>query len=433
MFSAGARHRVLSKNPIDAVRRADSTLDARRVATCVTAESLCSARPVCRLFPRVLQFLVVAVAGWINQQPRDVLDSLQEENRVLREQLGPGWLRFTDAQRRRLAAQATSLGRRGLRDLHPLVTPETLLRWPRQLIARPYDGRGRRGPGRRRVMDTIRRLIVRMATENREWGDPRIRGALGNLRHQVARGPIANVRKERGREPAPDRKKRTTWRALLAAHWDVRAAADCFTVEGWTPCGLTRFTGLVLIHLARRRGQIAGISAEPDGPWVTQLMRNATDAEDGFLRHIRFLIHDRDPLFRPAGRDPLPPADGTPIRRPARSPNLNAYPERVVRTIKASCLERMVLIGAGSLRRAVREFVAHDHHERNHQGLDNRPILPLSTAPPPRGRVQCRQRLGGMFALRLSVSSVIHDRPSTPRSSFWTVRRHTSRLQIMPC
>ena len=175
------------------------------------------------------------------------------------------------------------------------------------------------------------------------------------------------------------------------------AAADFFTVEVWTPRGLTRFTVLVLIHLASRRGQIAGISAEPDGPWVTQLMRNATDAEDGFLRHIRVLIHDRDPLFRPAVRDTLPPADVTPIRLPARSPNLNAYTERFGRTIKESCLERMVLIGEGSRRRAVREFVAHDHHERNHQGLDNRLILPLSTAPPPRGRVPCRQRRGGML------------------------------------
>ena len=293
----------------------------------------------------MLQFLVVAVAGWINQQPRDVIDSLQEENRVLREQLGPGRLRFTDAQRRRLAAKAKRLGRRVRRDRHTRVTPETLLRWHRQLIARTYDGRGRRGPGRPRGMDTIRRLIVRMATENREWSDTRIRGARGNLSHQVARGPLANVRKERGLEPAPDRKTRTTWRECLAAHWDVLAAADFFTVEVWTPRGLTRFTVLVLMHRASRRGQIAGISAEPDGPWVTQLMRHATDAEDGFLRHRRFLIHDRDPLFRPA----------------------------------------------------VREFVAHYHHERNHQGLDNRLILPLSTAPPPRGRVQCRQRLGGML------------------------------------
>ena len=149
-------------------------------------------------FPQVLQFLVVAVAGWINQQPRDVSDSLQEEHRVRREQRGPGRLRVTDAQRRRRAAQATRLGRRVRRDRHTLVTPDTLLRWHRQLIARTYDGRGRRGPGRPRGMDTIRRLIVRMAPENREGGDTRSRGARGNLGHQVARGPLANVRKERG-------------------------------------------------------------------------------------------------------------------------------------------------------------------------------------------------------------------------------------------
>ena len=148
--------------------------------------------------PHVLQFLVVAVAGWINQQPRDVIDSLQEEHRVLREQRGPGRLRVTDAQRRRRAAKTTRLGRRVRRDRHTLVTPDTLLRWHRQLIARTYAGRGRRGPGRPRGMDTIRRRIVRMAPENREWGDTRSRGARGHLGHQVARGTLANVRKERG-------------------------------------------------------------------------------------------------------------------------------------------------------------------------------------------------------------------------------------------
>ena len=97
-----------------------------------------------------------------------------------------------------------------------------------------------------------------MAPENRAWGDTRIRGALGNLGHQIARGTIANVRKERGLEPAPERKKRTTWRECLAAHWDGLAAADCFTVEVWTPRGLPRVTVLVLMHLASRRVQIAG-------------------------------------------------------------------------------------------------------------------------------------------------------------------------------
>ena len=219
-------------------------------------------------FPQVFQFLVVAVAGWINQQQRDVIDYRQKENRVRREQLGPGRLRFTDAQRRRLAAKAKSLGRRVLRDLHTLVTPDTLLRWQRQLIARKYDGSGRRGPGRPRVMDTIHRLIVRMATENREWGYTRIRGALGDLGHQVARGTIANVRKERGLEPAPKRKKRTTWREFLAAHWDVLAAAD-FSVSS-------------VIHVRPSTPRSSFWTIRPPG---------ARPPLDGFTEEI--LIHDQ--------------------------------------------------------------------------------------------------------------------------------------------
>ena len=153
-------------------------------------------------FPQVLQFLVVAVAGWINQQQRDVIDYLQEENRVLREQLGPGRLRFTDAQRRRLAAQATSLGRRVLRDLHTLVTPDTLLRWHRQLIARKYDGSGRRGPGRPRVMDTIRRLIVRMAPREPRVGLHPYSGCPRQPRSSGRAGP--HRQRAQGARPSAD-------------------------------------------------------------------------------------------------------------------------------------------------------------------------------------------------------------------------------------
>ena len=234
-------------------------------------------------FPYPLQFLVVAVAGWINQQQRDVIAYLQEENRVLREQLSPRRLRCTDAQRHRLAAQARTRGRRALAEIETLVTPDALLAWHRRRIAQKDDGRRRRGPGHPRVMHEIRQLIVQIATENRDWGYTRIRGALANPSYHVARGSIANILKEHGLEPAPERMKRTTWREFLAAHWDVLAAADFFTVEVWMPRGLTRFTVLVLIELATRRVQVAGITAEPDGAWVTQLIRNATDAVDGFL------------------------------------------------------------------------------------------------------------------------------------------------------
>jgi hypothetical protein len=165
-----------------------------------------------------LQFVLVAFAGWVHQQQRQVIDYLQEENRALREQLGPRRPRFTDDQRRRLAAKAEILGRRVLGDIATLVTPDTLLAWHRRLIARQYDGRSRRGPGRPPVMAQIRALIVRMAKENRDRGYTRIQGALANLDHQVGRGTIANILHAHGLDPAPARVKKTTWTEFLRTH-----------------------------------------------------------------------------------------------------------------------------------------------------------------------------------------------------------------------
>jgi putative transposase len=343
------------------------------------------------------RFVLVALAGWVNQQQRDVIDYLQEENRAMRELLGPGRLQFTDQQRRRLAAKAKILGRRVLRDIGTIVTPDTLLAWHRRLIAQQYDGSPRRGPGRPPVIATIRALIVRMATENRDWGYTRIQGALANLGHQVGRGTVANILRAHGLEPAPEWVKKTTWTEFLKTHWDVLAAADFFTVDVWTSHGLTRFAVLFLIELSTRRIEIAGITSEPDATWMSQVSRNVTDADDGFLTGKRFLIHDRDPLFTVAFRETLASAGVETIRLPPRSPNLNAYAERFVRSVKESCLDRLILVGEPSLRRAVREFVVHYHHERNHQGLGNQLPFPLSAEVKGHAPIACRPRLGGLL------------------------------------
>ena len=163
------------------------------------------------------RLLLISLAGWLNQQQQDVIDYLQEENRVLREQLGGKRLRFNDEQRRRLAVRAKKLGWRMLHELTTIVTPATLLAWHRRLIAEKYDGSKRRGPGRPRTKDEIQQLVVRMATENRAWGYRRIQGALANLGHEVARGTIANILKEHGLEPAPERERKTTWKEFLVA------------------------------------------------------------------------------------------------------------------------------------------------------------------------------------------------------------------------
>jgi transposase InsO family protein len=240
-------------------------------------------------------------------------------------------------------------------------------------------------------------LIVQMATDNRDWGYTRIQGALANLEHRVARSTIATILREHGLAPAPERVKKTTWAEFLKVHWDVLAAADFFTVDVWTGRGLTRFAVLFMIEPSTRRVEIAGITSEPDSAWMSQISRNLTDPNDGFLTDKRFLIHDRDPLFTTAFRETLAAADVQGVRLPPRSPNLNAHAERFVRTIKESCLERLILAGEASLRRAVGEFVEHYHHERNHQGLDNQLIVPRATPTIGDGRILSRERLGGLL------------------------------------
>jgi transposase InsO family protein len=168
-------------------------------------------------------------------------------------------------------------------------------------------------------------------------------------------------------------------------------------VDIWTNRGLTRFAVLFLIDLSTRRIHIAGIAREPDSAWMSQIARNLTDVGDGFLTGKRFLIHDRDPRFTDAFRETLTAADVQVVRLPARSPNLNPYAERFVRTIKESCLERIILVGEASLRRAVREFADHYHHERNHQGLGNQLIVPLAEPSNRDGHIACRERLGGLL------------------------------------
>ena len=236
-----------------------------------------------------------------------------------------------------------------------------------------------------------------MATENRDWGYRRIQGALANLGHELAGSTIASIVKEDGLEPAPERTRKTTWKEFLLRHREVMVAADFFTVEAWTRRGLTRFLVLFLIDLSSRRVEIAGLSRQANGLWMSQVARNLCDAAEGFLVGKRYLIHDRDPLFTVEFLETLAASGVRPVKLPPCSPNLNAHAERFVRTIKESCLERMILFGEGSLRKTMREFVAHYHGERNHQGLGNRLIIPDESHTGNGGPIRRRERLGGML------------------------------------
>jgi putative transposase len=344
----------------------------------------------------ILRLMLFTVAGWIQRGQQNVIEYLVEENRVLREQLGNQRLRLTNDQRCRLAVRAKTLGRAALTGLACIVTPDTLLRWYRNLVASKYDGSRQRGPGRPRTAADIAALVRMMATENPGWGYTRIRGALFNIGHDVGRNTIRRMLVDAGLEPAPERSRRPSWNTFLKAHWDAIAAIDFFTVEVVTMVGLVRYFVLFVIDLASRRVQVVGLAHDPSGAWMAQVARNLTDVVGGFLRDTRYLIHDRDPLFTERFVGILRASGVRSVRLPARSPNLNAFAERWVRSCRDECLNRIIPLGKKHLHKIVSEFVEHYHLERNHQGLGNRLI---AGSPPPlgKGAVRRRKRLGGVL------------------------------------
>ena len=345
-----------------------------------------------------LRFFILLTAGWINRDQQKIIDYLIEEIRVYQEFCKGHRLRFTDKQRRRLGVKAKALGRKTLEQFAGIVTPDTLLRWFRTLVARKYDGSAKRGPGRPRKRDRIADLVVKIADENQSWGYTRIRDALRNLGITVDRNTVKRILDDHGIEPAPERKRTgTPWKTFLAAHCEVLAAIDFFNVEVLTFAGIIRYYVLFAIRLETREVQIVGITDQPCEIWMKQMARNLTDPFDGFLRETRYLIMDRDPLFTACFRQMLKDSGTKPIRLPARSPNLNAFAERFVLSIKSECLNKIISLGEKHLRLAIKEYMEHYHGERNHQGLGSRIIHGDESVGKSDGVVKTRSRLGGFI------------------------------------
>jgi putative transposase len=347
----------------------------------------------------ILRVLIAMVAGWLQRHQQKVITYLLEENRVLKAQLGGRRLRLTDTERRRLATLAYPLGRQRLKEVATLVTPDTLLRWYKRLIAQKFDGsRYRRPLGRPRVTEEIEQLVVQMAEDNPTWGYRRIQGALANLGHPINKLTVRNILRRHHLEPAPQRRKAgMSWAQFLKLHWEVLAAMDFFTVEVATWHGLVTYYVLVVMELATRRVQIAGITPHPTAAFMQQCARQLTDPFDGFLLGKRYLLHDRDTKFTQAFDGLLKVSGVEPVVLPPRSPNLNAHCERFARAIKEEAVERMVMLGERSLSHVILEYLTHYHRERNHQGLDNRLIAPEGGVGCQTGHVIRRERLGGLL------------------------------------
>jgi hypothetical protein len=279
-----------------------------------------------------------------------------------------------------------------------VAKPDTILA-NRKLIAHKFDGsKYLRYPGRPRIEPKLEALIVQMAKENSGWGYDRSVGELANLGYTVSDETVGNVLKRHGIAPAPKRTQTTTWKEFIQSHMAVLAGIDFFTVEVLTWRGLVTYYVLFFIHLESRRDSLAGITRHPDQAWMQQMARNATGEAWGFLQQRRYALHDRDTKFCSVFRATLAAGGVKPIQLPARSPNLNAYAERWVRSAKEECLSKLILFGEASLRRALTAFMDHYHQERNHQGKDNLLLFPSAVVEAgPRGAICCRERLGGLL------------------------------------
>src|SRR5215467_6457804 len=342
--------------------------------------------------------LLAYVTGQVNQELLLQNEYLAAENRILRAHL-PAQLRLSDPERCTLAEIGKRLGRKALNKVACVAKPDSILAWYRRLIAHKFDGsQCRTYPGRPRISAEVEELVVRFARENSGWGYDRIAGALANLGHQISDQTVGNILRRHHIAPAPRRSQPTSWKEFIRRHLDVLAGTDFFTVEVLTWRGLVTYYVWFFLHLETRRLSLAGITRHPTQEWMTQMARNAVDEESGYLRCHRYVLHDRDPKFCAGFRKTLATGGVKCLRRPSCSPNLNAFAERWVRSVKSECLSHFILFGEGSLRRAMKNFCEHYHGERNHQGKANQLLFPR---PGPRkgiqGGVRCQERLGGLL------------------------------------
>ena len=226
--------------------------------------------------------------------------------------------------------------------------------------------------------------MVRLARENPAWG------------YDISDQTIGNILLRNGLGTSPERRKNMTWASFIRQHRDVLWATDFFTTEIWTRWGLTTYYVLFFIQVQSRRIVLGGISQNPNESWMKQVARNVTGS-DGPLVGARYLIHDRDAKYTRAFDQILQAAGTVTVKLPPQSPNLNAFAERFVKSIKTECLGQFVLFGEDALRHVLREYLAHYHAERNHQGLENVIPFPDGRLVERDGAVVKVERLGGLL------------------------------------
>jgi putative transposase len=342
--------------------------------------------------------LLAYITGSVDQELLLRNEYLVTENQILRQRM-KGRVRLTDGERQTLATIGRQLGKQALREIATVVKPDTILAWHRKFVAQKFDGSPQRNaPGRPKTDREVEALVVRIAQENRSWGYDRIAGALKHLGYIISAQTVGNILKRHSIPPAPRRRDTTTWKEFIRTHMDVLVATDFFTTEVWRACGLVTYYVLFFIHVGSRKIHMAGMTPYPDQRWMVQMARNVTTADQGFLQPGQYLIHDRDGKFCPTFQRIIDAVGVQRVVLPPRSPNLNAYAERWVRSVKDEVLSRLILLSEHSLRHTLTQYEVHYHTERPHQGKDNAILLPAAAPEGEReGLVRCRERLGGLL------------------------------------
>jgi putative transposase len=330
--------------------------------------------PVLYLLIRCLLGCLTVLARHQESKDAEVL-VLRHENAVLRRQIGR--VRYEPGDRLWLAALSRLIPRARWGEVFP-VTPATLLAWHRRLVARKWDYASRRGPGRPSTAAAIRKLVIRMATENPTWGHRRVQGEVVRDGDPIAASTVWQILHDAGIGPAP-RRTGPTWKQFLTAQARGIIAADFVHVDTVL---LRRVYALIVIEHGTRRVHLAGITAHPDGAWTTQAARNVLMDLGQRAATVRFLIRDRAGQFTSSFDAVFAAAGIRILASPPQAPQANAICERMIGTLRREVLDRLLIVNEHHLRQVLTEYLLHYNTARPHRALGQLTPAQADTGPP---------------------------------------------------
>ena len=349
--------------------------------------------------PLILRLLLLTIIG---HQHRALVQSyaLMRAERDYYRSLVPKGKRlvFSSAWRRTFGVLGKGVGWSELESIATVASVRTFQRWYRLVLEAPDKLANK--VGRPKIPAWVEKQVLIMAYAT-SWGIHRIAGAIANLGLKIHPKTIRRILKDNNFDPGQRKLTRpeSNWKPFITEHGDKIAGMDFLQTDVWDWLGKHTVYVLFLIHIKTRRVEIAGITEHPTADWMKQVARNLTMEGVGFfpITGTKYLIRDNDEIYQPSFEELLRTAGVEPVKIAPNSPNLNSFAERWVRSVKTECLRKIRCVGVGGLRRALSEFLAHYHEERNHQGIGNVLIAPDKLVGVDEGTIKCRTRLGGVL------------------------------------